>query len=367
MNIDIDPIAEYRMMYQSRPFDVHDLIASALSPCPKDFAQYRLAWDAAASFQIEPPFPLHVDLELTFRCNLRCEMCVLSLPNTERRRWGDPKLEISFEKAKHIIDEIASESQASLSLNGVNEPLQIPWLPDIVAHARSQGIVDVSFNTNGLLLTRERAQSLVQAGLTRIGISLDAATDGTYQRIRVGSSFERVVSHLHQLLQLRSAMNSQLPIVRLNFILMGINDPELPSFIDTWRHEVESIGILQFFNPFSGQTRIDKERRLQATERPPRTHPQAFRCSQPWQRVVVRNNGDVLPCCAWQGMSLVMGNIHEHTLSEIWNSSTFIAFRRLHLDGRYISVSACRECFESGWEGGKACETELFFGRGRDH
>src|SRR5436190_9482754 len=49
--------------------------------------------------------------------------------------------------------------------------------------ARTRGVQDLALTTNGSLLTREKARSLRDAGLTRVTVSLDALDDATFRAI----------------------------------------------------------------------------------------------------------------------------------------------------------------------------------------
>ncbi|MFX7589859.1 radical SAM protein, partial [Acinetobacter baumannii] len=72
------------------------------------------------------------------------------------------------------------EAASLLGLSAVRftggEPLVRKELPQMIERARSkEGIEDVAITTNGLLFAK-RAKELVQAGLNRVNISLDAIT-----------------------------------------------------------------------------------------------------------------------------------------------------------------------------------------------
>ena len=72
-----------------------------------------------------------------------------------------------------------------------------------------------------------------------------------------------------------------------------------------------------------------------------------FHCHMPWHRVVIRVNGDVLPCCMVKGLQLVMGNVNGQTVEEIWNGARMRELRQLHKEGRYYDNPVCKRCAES--------------------
>jgi radical SAM protein with 4Fe4S-binding SPASM domain len=319
--------------------DVHEVLADIIGP---DFTQYRRTWDAAQRFEIELPYPLHVDLECTFACNLRCPMCIMSLSKGELKSWGDQRAKMSLDTAKRLIDEGMREGQASLGLNGTNEPLLTPYLVDIVEYAHQQGMLDIMFNSNGFLLTEELSHRLIDSGLTRIMFSLDAITEETYDKIRVRSDFNRVMKNIETFMRIKREKGAVLPLVRVSFVKMSINEHELNDFISHWSSKVDFLSIQQYGNPFQAKEKEAKEElRAQSLDF---QFDEVFRCPQPWVRAMVRNDGRVVPCCAFLGMKFDMGNIHSGGLKTLWQSDNWRRLRVLHRDGNYREEPICQEC-----------------------
>ena len=75
------------------------------------------------------------------------------------------------------------------------------------------GIMDVFVTTNGALLTQVRAKELIDAGVSRIHLSVDAYSEESYDKIRHKGYFKKVLDNIHGLIKTRGA--SKLPIVRL--------------------------------------------------------------------------------------------------------------------------------------------------------
>jgi radical SAM protein with 4Fe4S-binding SPASM domain len=266
----------------------------------------------------------------------------MSLPAAERARWGDPDLRLNLATVTELLDEGAAKGQAAVGLNGMCEPLLSPDLPEIVAYARSKGMVDVMFNTNGLLLDADISRRLIRAGLTRIMISLDASTEETYRKIRAGSNFERVTENVRSFIRLRRELGRALPVVRVSFCLTSLNEHELEDFIRTWSDLADFFSIQQYGNTFAGEHAQEGSRLFPERHRyEPANHQ---RCAQPWKRVMVRHNGEVIPCCDASGLNLVIGNIYHHCLEDIWLGGPAEAIRSLHKRGRYARHPICRAC-----------------------
>jgi radical SAM protein with 4Fe4S-binding SPASM domain len=67
-------------------------------------------------------------------------------------------------------------------------------------------------------------------------------------------------------------------------------------------------------------------------------------CPYPFYTLVVKANGDVVPCCVAWDTSLVVGNIHDEPLLNIWRGERFEHVRQLHLEGRRGELAACAKC-----------------------
>ena len=291
---------------------------------------------------LQAAFPLQVDYELFYGCNLKCPICIMSLPLSERLRWGDPTVKLSLDRVKSLLDEGAARGQRAVGLNGICEPLMYPDLAEVVAYARSLGLVDVMFSTNGLLLDENVSRALIRSGLTRIMISIDASSRDVYDRIRIGSDFDRVCSNVKRFVEIRNGMGSVLPIVRVSFCVTSVNEHQLDDFIDYWSEVVDFFSIQHFGNTFEGAAAKAREHLFSREHLyDPGDQP---RCAQPNKRVMVRHNGDVIPCCDASGLDLVIGNVHRQSLEEVWLGAAAGHIRRIQYESRYYDHPICRRC-----------------------
>jgi putative metalloenzyme radical SAM/SPASM domain maturase len=118
----------------------------------------------------------------------------------------------------------------ALVLNGVGESLLHPHLEAFIRQAR--GLLPeeawVGFQTNGLLLDERRAASLVEAGLDRVCLSLDAVSHDSFRAIREGGEVRDVQSAFSALRRVRGRHRKNDLKVGIEFVLMRDNLEELP-------------------------------------------------------------------------------------------------------------------------------------------
>ena len=115
---------------------------------------YRLRWNWAPKLRYVTRYPTHIDFETTNKCNLRCVMCA-------REFMEANKGEIDFDLFKKVIDEAAGNGLKSIKLNWRGEPLIHPKVPEMVEYAKNKGVIEVMFNSNGILLTKELSRKLI--------------------------------------------------------------------------------------------------------------------------------------------------------------------------------------------------------------
>lgn len=170
---------------------------------------------------LRPPSPVHAQIEPIGRCNLACRMCTVN----HRPDVG----QLSLADYDRLLDQMPG--LRTLHLQGLGEPLLHPDFFEMVARATARGI-RVSTNTNATLLTPTRARRCVTSGLAEMSISLDGARAATYEAVRVGASFDKVLRNVRRLVRAKADLRAANPELRLVLVLMRSNLYELPALVD---------------------------------------------------------------------------------------------------------------------------------------
>ena len=159
--------------------------------------------------------PISGSLELTFRCNLRCQHCYAA-----HGHQGIPgKQELTYEEIQNIFDEIVDAGCLWFLITG-GEPLMRRDFLDIYKSAKGKGLI-VTLFTNGTMLTPHIADYLAEWRPFAIEISLYGSTQATYEHVTgIPGSFSRCIRGIELLLE------RDLPL-RLKAMLMTINKHEL--------------------------------------------------------------------------------------------------------------------------------------------
>lgn len=162
-----------------------------------------------------------LQVESSLACNLKCIMC----PWRETSKAAGKQAlmsEVVWEAIRPHLPQVTS-----VDFTGGGEPLLQPHLTSWVGHAHDAGC-ETGILTNGLLLTSDKARQLIEAGLDWICVSIDGATADVYEKIRQGSSFEKVCANLKSVNQLRAGKH---PKVMINFVIMAVNAHQMDAMV----------------------------------------------------------------------------------------------------------------------------------------
>jgi MoaA/NifB/PqqE/SkfB family radical SAM enzyme len=286
--------------------------------------------------------PMAVKIDISPMCNLSCTVCVHADPN------GDPNLEkqefhpqhrMSVEQFRRIIREIRNRTSA-VSLYYVGDPLVHPDLDEMCGIAYDAGLM-VHVSTNfSFALTDARIRRIVRSGLTHLSICVDGLSQEKYERTRVGGRIDRVLSNLERVCRFRREMGRRYPKVEVQYIKFQHNVDELPAA----RALFERIGVDQvtdFWGDLGNYTHRDPGSFEVRGPRPRRGIPQ---CYWPHSSMVIKYNGDVIPCCSYRiGHQYtpaddphILGNVFETSLAEVWNNARYRQARRMVSDPRAV-------------------------------
>lgn len=304
---------------------------------------YRREWEEYCRLEKEVNYPPHLEIELNYSCNLRCPMCTWAAEKTieKKENW------FTFNDYKKLLNEAVSKGTKSIRLCYINEPLIRTDIDQFIKYASDIGVLDIIITTNGTLLTKKVSKKLIKAGLTKISVSLDAVTEETYNKVRVGGNFKTTLKNIHGFLEVRKSLNKKLPKIRLSFVSTKINHHEYDAFVNYWKDKVDSLGIQYVQNPF-GKGKFEDESRKDLIMLDNKTQtPAKFYCSEPFKRLTLRSNGDVLPCCSFYAVDMVVGNWKKNSLEEIWNSEMMRELRGIHKNGEYTKNTVCKNCIQN--------------------
>ncbi len=290
------------------------------------YLNYRSAWNAAKPTSI-PDFPIHIDIELYDLCNQKCVFCPrneTTHPNVTYPINTNSKLDEKL--TNKIIREIKKNKLMSVNFGAFADPLVNKKIFQVIKKFMDAGVVDSRIITNGLLLNKY-TDSIFESGLVNLYVSLDAFKEETYLKQR-GPGYKKVVSNLLNFLDEKKKRKSVLPITRVSFIETNDNKDELKDFVEFWSDKVDHIDLQKLIN-FNKEVNDSYQTKQ-------------WNCIDPFRRVAIVSDGSVLPCCSFWGKNLVLGNIKDQSIIDIWNGQEMTKVRKDLLSDQSNICTTCQ-------------------------
>jgi radical SAM protein with 4Fe4S-binding SPASM domain len=286
--------------------------------------EFRTAYDRARIPTEFLPFPLQIDFGLNTTCQMKCAFCLHGHQLIKQEL-------LPFLDFARVMAEGKERGLCAVKLNFINEPLLRPDLPKFIECAKANGVLNVYFATNGLLLKGDMAQQLIAARTSKVMISLDAATAETFKAIRRSDKFNDIVRNVQEFISLRDSLGVKWPAVRVNFLKTPLNEHELDEFVNRWTGVADAVAVQERM----GIPNLKDEQSEQVH----------YRCAIPFKLMAVDSNGSIMPCCAFSARELPsLGNVRNTTIAEAWNSRQMVLLKLLHRDGNVAENPVCYHC-----------------------
>lgn len=356
--------------------------------------EFRRALRVGVDDYREPPLQLYV--EVASRCNLSCIMCrdhdgSVMVPQKAGSAAGFMEFDL-FRELRPLLERVYT-----VNLFGWGEPMLHKEFIRFIEFTREcNRDCRINFNTNGTLLTAEKATRLVELDVTRVCVSIDSPDPETFEKIRRGAKFHRIIANIERLRALRderlaSGRESHLTLALEQVMMqpnvgqlvetvklasrLGIGEiyleqlygpfpdlivEDLGPYLDIYRkarHSANELSVTllgpmirKFETVLAGDELVRRAalgedvKNLEHLPDPGGLrleHLPAAHCPEPWQTIFVDRTGNVIPCC-FQQFCTALGRIPDLTTDEIWHGEEYQTLRRGVVDEPYYP--GCENC-----------------------
>ncbi|UCD13338.1 MAG: SPASM domain-containing protein [Thermoplasmatales archaeon] len=289
------------------------------------------------------PFPSIFCIQTINLCNGSCIMCPLVQNSKKESMVMSNRL---FEK---IIKEISQEQLKFTYINLFlqNEPLMDKDIFKKIGLIKkiSGGKIKTGLVTNGTIFSNEKIKELEKSKIDEIIFSLDALTEETYTKIRPGLNFKDVLKNIENVID--SGYDKYLAV---KFVLQKDNILEFDDFKKFWKKKGIPIQI-SYLNNRSGDLNTYDDLCLKKRDFPILVNltnyigRKMFRgCSTPLITFNILYNGDVILCCDDYSKKMILGNVNDSSIKEIWNSKKYQKIREILYSREYKKIPVCCTC-----------------------
>jgi radical SAM protein with 4Fe4S-binding SPASM domain len=298
---------------------------------------------------------LAVLIDPTDGCNLRCSFCT---------RNNKKITKMSTDDFDRIFNKIAPYT------NSVQ--LCCAWEYSIAANAHEivkilgkYHIATVSIYTNGKLLPDKLARSIIEAKITKLVFSVGEVRKETYERLRKGGNFDRLLRNIRKMSDLKASLGAKYPMLCANLTIINSNLQELPEFVDLahglgigeirGRHLILNEGL-----DMEGEVIRDKRQANAILEiaQKKAAHwgmlfniPRYFEteepknCRAPWTQLYIASNGDVSVCPRIHKYFKI-GNLITQNIEELLDNQEARQFKDQMLEKKF-SNPVCSICLQN--------------------
>jgi MoaA/NifB/PqqE/SkfB family radical SAM enzyme len=270
---------------------------------------------------LQSPYPHTVDIELTNKCNFQCCFCCRQLMTRRRGSMNDA----TFHR---ILDEI-TPNRIPVRFIRWGEPFLHPRILEYAQLVKHQGI-PLHITTNGSLLDDGKMQALIDMRLDSLIFSMQGTGREEYTKQRIGGSYDQLARTIKRMVNLRGEQEKPFITVTTT-VEKGASKKEVEWFREYWGHVVDAVRV--------GRTVLTwfDDKILSDLDHPV--------CYEPFRQLSFNWDGDVTACCGDYNGLLVVGNIHQNSLSELWsNNKRLDAIRTLISSGCYSYLTLCSKC-----------------------
>ena len=306
--------------------------------------------------------PQVFNIETTNYCNMKCIMCPRTELMTRKNIWIDDD---AFLK---IVDQVQPYSNQDLEefwefieseyglkgdeptentfyfhvvsrcviLHGYGEPLLDKNIVERVKLCEERGI-PTYFSCTAANLTLERAKAVMDAGLTVFKFSIDALDDEWQKRIRgKQNNFDASYRTILEIIDLKKKEGYKTLLVPCMIALSEATASRQmhSKFMKLW----EGKDVFAYVKSQDNRWLLEEDAAMKN-----RSHYESQYCEYPWTSLTVMADGSVVPCTQDYDTEMILGNVNNKTLEEIWNDTPYENLRRMHITGEFPEGHKCQE------------------------
>lgn len=291
---------------------------------------------------LDTPFSLFIDV--CNACNFKCKFCAIQ--TTEIKKFK--RQVMSWDLYKKIIDDVAQfpKPLKMLRLTANGEPLINKDLPRMIKYAKevSEGGVSehIEIVSNASLLTPELSDAIIDAGLDRIRISIEAINAKGYEEMCGGKiDWDKFIGNIKYFYEHRRQCEVYIKTVDA----AAKTEEEKELFYKEFEDICDKISIEHVIPMWSDYNKIYTDFDIEKEG----LHGHAMKsiniCPFPFYSFVINPDGEVTVCCSDWKREISMGNAQTENICDIWRGEKYRNFLLGMIEnGRINNHSVCATC-----------------------
>lgn len=306
------------------------------------YIEYRKKWEGSVDSKNILDFPMYLNIESTFLCNLECPTCLHGMHTKDKKALVKSELIESIGSQsmpddifEEVIRQAKENNLPSIGLNWVGEPLLVKNITDRIKLCRDAGIMDIIMSTNGALLTEKISEEIIDNGLTHLLFSIDAADEETYNIVRPGGNYNQTIENIKKFHEIRKAKKSITPITRISFVTSKLNQHQIEKVVEKYKDLVDFVELQGIDITLTEISHLVPDKAEQVE----------FSCDEPFKKLNIGADGSIYPCCHVEPREKMrLGNIKEDKIKDVFTSNKLINQIRNDIEADDYTIDQCKKC-----------------------
>ncbi|HOK08336.1 MAG TPA: radical SAM protein [Candidatus Hydrogenedens sp.] len=280
--------------------------------------------------------PQRIQIQTQTGCNGRCVFC----PNEQFIKAHLPTGRMPKELFCSIIDQLATLNPHRIMPYLQNEPLLDERLPELVEYIhKKMPKVTTLVVSNGTRLNNEMGEKLIESGLKRLKVSLQSLNDEVNQQL-MGYPAKPVIENIIIFSNLLKKKQSDMDF-RVSTIVTSKNEKEIDEMKKLWGKYGIRLVLSSLENRGGNISNV-----LELSNTPEMRLRRG--CIRPTRDMCILFNGKVVLCCVDWLRTVILGDLNEKSITEIWNSPRLQMIREgLNMEDCCHLPEICRNCSEA--------------------
>ncbi len=291
-----------------------------------DYVVYRYKFKNFPRARRLEQFPLHLLLEPTSVCNLRCPMCFQSDSSFHTKEYMG-MMDSGFFKS--LVDQAVENNCKCLTLASRGEPTLNKDFGKMLEYCKDK-FFELKVNTHATVLSERLCYEILDSGVNIVVFSVDSYYKEEYEKIRVGGNFEQVLENIKRFCEIKKR-NKTLPktTTRISGVYLGQGQSKR-EMLDFWKDIVD---VVTFTDVVPRWDTYNNESMNYNTP-----------CDMLWERMYVWYDGTCNPCDFDYKSRLKVGDAKKQLLKDIWTGKPYTKYRKMFLDGMREKLYPCNRC-----------------------
>lgn len=293
--------------------------------------------------------PIIYNIETTNRCNMRCAMCPRTTMMTRSiediqmhtfkkvveqiephsyellKKWND------FCEKKYGIKEndVPSENHFFLyiiskviQLHGYGDPLLDSNMDKYISILTNAGFLTY-FSCNPTNINLERTYKMLDAGLSYIKYSIESVSDD--ENLKIRGKMRSFSQYYDDIIKVLNYVESHGLSTTIVITMLDLNRENQQEEYDKLKAAFAGKNVYLYLKSEDCQW---YRKEYHGTSSIHWAEP----CKHPWMTMTIKSNGEATSCMEDYNNDIILGNVNEQTLYEIWNGESYRNFRKEHLN-----------------------------------